>query len=87
MSLVDFGPYGVRRGQTGWRRSTSYHPYDFLEGTSEEKLHVTASGTGKRLLEASNGHKERPSHKPEGNGAAARSHGGQSRSPFDRVAG
>jgi hypothetical protein len=89
---VDFAPYGVRRGDKGWRRSTSYHPYELRQGTAEEKQEVSASGTGKRLLDRSNGLKtegKQPvaSDGLAGNGAAARAgHGGQARSPFDRFA-
>jgi hypothetical protein len=85
---ADFAPYGIRRGEKGWRRATSYHPYELREGTAEEKQQVSASGTGKRLLDQSNGHKQAAAaEKSAGNGAAARAgHGGQSRSPFDRSA-
>lgn len=97
---ADFVPYGIRRGSSGWKRSTSYHPYELRQGTAEEKVEVSASGTGKRLLEQSNGHGpgqangqgQANGHKGEmagesaGSSAAARAPGGQARSPFDRVA-
>jgi hypothetical protein len=83
---VDFGPYGVRRSEKGWKRSTSYHPYEFLEGTAEEKQRVTASGSGRRL-EHRNGRKDQSGEHRGANGEAPRrGHGGQSRSPFERVA-
>jgi hypothetical protein len=86
MPLADFGPYGVRRNEKGWRRSTSYHPYEFLEGTSEEKQRLTASGSGKRLLDQSKGDRERSARQTGSETATRHGDAGQSRSPFDRAA-
>jgi hypothetical protein len=84
MPLADFGPYGVRRSEKGWRRSTSYHPYDFLEGTAEEKQRLTASGSGKRLLDQSKGQRERSAQQTGSETVPRQSNAGQGRSPFDR---
>ena len=82
---VDFGVYGVRSGQKGWRRSTSYHPYELREGTAEEKVSISASGTGKRLLNGHNGSGGTRSHEPQGGDGGVRSgSGGQGRSPLQR---
>jgi hypothetical protein len=83
---VDFGVYGVRRGQGGWRRSTSYHPYELREGTAEEKMEISASGTGKRLLNGHNGDsgRTRSQESQNGRGLHQAAVGGQARSPYQR---
>ena len=83
---ADFGPYGIRRGSRGWQRSTSYHPYELRQGTAQEKVEVSASGTGKRLLEQANGHKREVAEKAAVGSATPRRTGGQARSPVERFA-
>ena len=89
---ADFGAYGVRRSAGGWKRSTSYHPYELRQGNAEEKVEVSASGTGKRLLERvngnghanGNGHKAEEAERAPIGAGTVRATGGQARSPFDR---